>query len=157
MSLSQAGLQAALAQSTDQCFLECLVFSHPAMTETMRLVNNTQNITRNSGEYFRANFEVIGMNQDEGQLPQMRIKVANIDQRLITEVRKLSGTRVDIECVYDVVLADTPDVIEYGPIQFRVDSVGNALQALDLNLSFRSGFLNAAFPHLQFAPSNRGS
>ena len=154
MALSQTALQAVLAQSTERVFLECLTISHADLAETLRLANDRVDLTRTAGTFIAFPFQVTGMRQSPDQLPQMRITVDNVDQRVITALRTLAGTRKDITMTYEVVLADTPDVLEYGPIDFRVDSVNVSPDSIALDLSFHSGFLNAAFPAGQFAPSN---
>lgn len=155
MSLSQAALQAVLAQSTAEVFLECLTISHTDIT-TLRLVNDRADLTRSAGTFVAFPFQVTGMRQSKDQLPQMRITVDNVDQRIIEALRGLAGTRDDITVSYEVVLADTPDTIEYGPVDFRVDGVNTSPASISLDLSFHTGFLNAAFPAGQFAPSNSG-
>ncbi|HET8702044.1 MAG TPA: hypothetical protein VFL97_10315 [Nitrococcus sp.] len=55
---------------------------------------------------------------------------------------------------YEVVVASSPNTIEYGPVDFRADNVNIASAMVSLDLPFHSGFLNATFPAGQFAPSN---
>lgn len=154
MALSQTALQAVLAQSTEQVFLECLTITHADLTTPLRFVNDLQDLARTAGTYTAFPFQVTGMRQSSDQLPQMRITIDNVDQRVVLALRSLSGSRTDISVAYDVVLAGAPNVVEYGPVDFRVDNVGISPAAVSLDLSFHSGFLNAAFPAGQFAPSN---
>lgn len=84
----------------------------------------------------------------------MRITIHNANQRIVTTLRSLAGARTDISVSYDMVLAGAPDVIEYGPIDFRVDRANISPTTVSLELVFHSGFLNAAFPAGQFSPSN---
>lgn len=156
MSLSQAGLQAVLSQSTEQCFLECLTISHPDMASDLLLVNDRQDLVRTAGTFSKAAFSIDGVRQDEEQLPALKITADNVDQRIITQVRSLAGSREKINVKYEVVLADTPNVVEYGPINFKVENISNNLMQIQLVCSFNRGFLNSAHPYLQFAPSNAG-
>ena len=54
MTLSQAGLQAALSQDTDECFIECIKIEHSSIT-TIKLVNDRQNLARGDGGYWGFN------------------------------------------------------------------------------------------------------
>lgn len=153
---SQAAIQAMLSKRTSVVFLECITVTHPDLSEPLLFVNDNQDLVRTAGTFKKHNFEVQGINQQEDQLPTMRIRICNVDQRVITAVRPLAGTRDDITFTYEVVLDSTPNVIEYGPIDFRVEDVAVTLTTLEFNLAFHSGLLDAAFPNLQFAPSNAG-
>ena len=155
MSLSQRALQAVLAQATSETLLKCVTISHTDIT-TQRLVNDRQDLTRAAGTFTAFPFEVTGPHQSEDRLPQLHIALDNVDQRIITALRSVAGTREDITVVYEEVLRATPDTVETGPVSFRVDRVRNTLTTVSLELSLHSGFLNAAFPAGQFAPSNAG-
>ena len=154
MPLSQAALQAVLAQSTGQVFLECLTISHADLATPLRLVNDRADLTRTAGTFTAFPFQVTAPAQSDDKPPQMRLTIDNVDQRIILALRSLAGTRTDISVSYDVVLADSPNTVEYGPVDFRVDNVNVSPASISLDLSFHTGFLNAAFPGLQFAPSN---
>ena len=153
MSLTLPALQATLAQQTGEVFLECLSIT-PDGGSTIRLVNNTQDITRSAGVFEKFPFRITGISQDEQQLPQMQITIDNIDQRIITMARQYAGTQTEITVNYDVVLSSSPNSVEYGPIPFRVDDIAADAKTLNLRVSFNVGFLNAAFPHRQFSPGN---
>lgn len=154
MSLSQTALQAVLAQSIDKVFLELLEITHDDLAEPIRLVNDTQDLVRSAGTFAAFPFQVVGMRQSKDQLPQMRVTIDNVDQRVLLALRGVAGTREDIRMAYEVVLADSPDTVEYGPIDFRVDGASVSPTAIALDLSFHTGFLSRAFPAGQFAPSN---
>lgn len=142
-----------LAQSTSEVFLECLTITHTDIT-ALRLVNDRVDLTRTTGVFTAFPFAVQGMRQSPDQLPQIRITVDNVDQRIITALRAIAGTRDDITVSYEVVLASSANTIEYGPVDFRVAGLNIAPASIALDLSFHSGFLNAAFPGGQFSPAN---
>lgn len=154
--LSQTALQAVLSSSTEAVFLDCITIDHPDLGTPLRLVNDKKDLERTAGTFSKFNFEVRGVTQRKNQLPSMKIRLGNIDQRVIETIRPLAGTRDDITFTYEMVLHETPNTVEYGPIDFRVEQVSVTLQTIDFELSFHEGLLNAAFPFLQFAPSNAG-
>lgn len=154
MALSQTALQAVLAQATAEVFLECLTISHADLATPLRLVNDRKDLTRTAGTFTAFPFAVTGIRQSADQLPQMSLTIDNVDQRVILALRSLAGTRSDITVTYEVVLAGTPNTVEYGPVDFRMADVNESAVSLVLDLEYHSGFLNKAFPALQFSPSN---
>ncbi|HET8700126.1 MAG TPA: hypothetical protein VFL97_00455 [Nitrococcus sp.] len=67
----------------------------------------------------------------------------------------LAGTLTDISVSYGMVLAGAP-VIEYGPVDLRVDvdNVNIAPAMAPLDLSFHSRFLQCGIPCRPIRPSN---
>src|SRR6056297_436289 len=157
MPLSQGALQAVLASATEKVFLECLTVSHPDIN-TIRLVNDTQNLTRSAGIFFRFPFEVSATTQAQDRPPSIDISGDAVDQRVVQGLRELAGKRELAQIVYEVVLADTPDSIEFGPVKFEFDSMSaDSATRVTVRASFLRGALNDAFPSGQFAPSNVAS
>jgi len=157
MPLSQSALQAVLSSATEKVFLECITITHPDMT-TLRLVNDTQDLTRSAGTYSRFPFEVSAATQIQDRPPAIDIRGDAVDQRIVQGLRELAGKRQRAEIVYEVVLADTPDSIEFGPVKFEFDSMSaDSATRVTVRASFLRGALNDAFPSGQFAPSNVAS
>lgn len=87
MALSQSALQVVLAQATNQVFLECLMVSHADLAQPLRLINGRADLTRAAGMFTAFLFQVAGMNQSPDQMPQMRITIDNVDQRVVLALR----------------------------------------------------------------------
>jgi hypothetical protein len=154
MALSQTALQGVLASSTELVFLECLKVEHSEIN-TLRLVNNTEDVVRGDGTYSRFAFSVRAETQMQGQPPQISIDADAVDQRIVLALRQLAGKRERAKITFDVVLADSPDTVEFGPVEFEFDSIsGNSATQVSVKASFLKGALNDAFPAKQFAPSN---
>jgi len=157
MPLSQSALQAVLSSATEKVFLECLTISHPDI-DTIRLVNDTQDLTRAAGEFLRFPFEVTATTQAQDRPPSIDISGDAVDQRIVQALRELAGKRQRAQIVYEVVLADTPDAVEFGPVKFEFDSMSaDSATRVTVRASFLKGALNDAFPSGQFAPSNVAS
>ena len=157
MSLSQAGLQAVLAQATSEVFLELITISHSEMGETLRLVNDNQDMNRLDGTYRRFPFRIRGMPQNPDRPPTIGITSDAVDQRVVQAVRTIAGSRERASITYEVVRADAPDDPEYGPVRFEFDSAqSDGATSIRIEASFLKGALDDAFPVGQFAPSNRG-
>ncbi len=154
MALSQGALQAVLSSATEKVFLECITISHSEIT-TVRLVNDTFDLVRSSGTYQRFPFQVTAATQNSESPPSINITADAVDQTVVVALRQLAGSRERASIKYEVVLADTPDTVEFGPVDFEFDSLnGNSATQVKVTASYLRGALNDAFPALQFAPSN---
>jgi len=154
MALSQGALQAVLASATEKVFLECLTITHSDIT-TIRVVNDSQDLTRSVGSYKRFPFQVSAATQTQDRPPAIDITADAVDQQIILALRQLAGKRERAQIKYEVVLADTPDQVEFGPVNFEFDSMStDSATQVSVRASFLKGALNNAFPHKQFAPSN---
>lgn len=157
MPLSQTALQAVLASATEKVFLECLTIEHPDI-DTIRLVNDTQDLNRSSGTFFRFPFEVSAATQIQDRPPAIDIRGDAVDQRIVQGLRELAGKRQRAKITYEIVLADSSNVIEFGPVKFEFDSMSaDSATRVNVRASFLKGALNDAFPAGQFAPSNVSS
>jgi hypothetical protein len=152
MSLSQAGLQAALAQHTDEAFLECLTIAHPSVT-TIRLVNDRQDLTRSAGTFIAFPFRARLQPKSEDRIAEAEIIADNVDQRIITALRGLSDGAT---ATYEVVLADTPNTVEAGPFEFEIMGFSADAATITLRVSGDYRVLNEAWPKDYFAPWNAG-
>lgn len=157
MPLSQGALQAVLSSATSKVFLQCLTIEHPDIT-TLRLVNDTQDLVRSSGTFERFPFGVTASVQTEGKPPSIKIVADAVDQRVIRAVRNLAGKRERAKITYDIVLSESPDSIEFGPVAFEMEGVsGGSSTTITINASILKGALDDAFPKDQFTPSNVSS
>ena len=154
MALSQGALQAILASATEKVFLECLTITHSEI-DTVRVVNDSQNLDRVEGTYTRFPFQVSAATQTQDRPPAINITADAVDQQIILALRQLAGKRELAKIRYEVVLADTPDTVEFGPVNFEFDSMStDSATQVSVRASFLKGALNDAFPSKQFAPSN---
>jgi len=154
MALSQGALQAVLSSATSKVFLQCLVISHPEITP-LYLVNDTQDLQRAEATFQRFPFGVSASTQSEDKAPSIKIMADAVDQRIIRRLRNLAGKRVKANIRYEIVLAESPDTVEFGPVDFELQSAaGGSATTIDLTASVLKGAIDDAFPKDQFAPSN---
>jgi len=155
MPLSQTALQAVLASATSQVFLECLTISHSISFEPLRLVNDKRDLVRAAGTYRRFPFRVTAPAQAEGRPPVLQFVATTVDQTLITALRYLAGLKERAKIVYEVVRADEPDTVEFGPVEFEFEAANcNNMMQVTVEASFLRGALNDQFPGRLIAPSN---
>lgn len=153
MPLSQSALQAVLASATDKAFLECLRITHSDLNPLL-LVNDTQNLNRSEGTFLRFPFRVSADVQGSGP-PAILIDADAVNQTLVIALRSLAGKKERAQITYDIVLADSPNTVEFGPMTFEFDSVsGSSATQVQVRASVIKGAFDDAFPAMQFSPSN---
>ena len=154
MALSQTALQGVLSEATSAVFLETLTITHSDF-DTLRLVNNYQELVRNEDTFSPFPFRVRGSQNDGQSPPSLRINADIVDQRIIEALRTAAGKREKPIIKYEIVLAGSPDTVEFGPMEFQFGAVStDGLATATITATFLPGALNDAFPSLQFAPSN---
>lgn len=153
-NLSQGALQAVLASATDKVFLECITIMH-SQINTVRIVNDSVDLTRSEGNYQRFPFRIRAATSSVDRPPSLEITADAVDQQIVFALRSLAGLREKATIRYEVVLADSPNQIEFGPVTFEFDSMRtDSATQVTVNASFLKGALNDAFPKGQFSPSN---
>lgn len=150
--VSLQALQAMFAQETEEVFLSCLTLTHPDLSVPIRVVNNTEDVVRAAGTFIGCPFEVALPSSKEGQLPQVDLRVDNVDPAILNSLRGLSQDE-DVKCLLEVVLASTPDTIEAGPFDFTLRSVNYDAMTIDAALAFED-ILNDRYPADDFTPTN---
>lgn len=152
MSLSQEGLQSALAGSTDEVWLECITIEHPSIA-TMRLVNDRVDLVRSAGTFVAFPFSVRLHVRSDEMNAMAEVVADNVDQRVILALRGLAhGATLK----YEVVLASSPNVVEQGPFEFEIKGFSANVSTVSLSVSFAMDFLNESFPKDYYAPWNSG-
>jgi hypothetical protein len=152
--LTPDAVRAALAQTTDEVFLECLTIAHPSLSPSIRLVNNTQDLSRSAGTFIAFPFSARLQPRSDDMDATAEIVADNVDQRIVAALRGLShGATV----TYEVVLASAPNDVQQGPFEFEIQSFSANISTVSLSISFALGFLNEAFTKDYFAPWNASS
>jgi hypothetical protein len=148
---SANALQAALAQWTDEVFLECLTFDHSSISTPIRLVNDQSDLSRTAGTFTAFPFSVKLHARGEDRLAEAEITATNVDRRIVEELRAISDRPT---CTYEVVLHSSPNTVEVGPIEFAVLSFVADAASVGLRCAFALDFLNESWPKDWIAPWN---
>jgi len=148
-SLSSSFLEALYSERTNEVFLVLLSIAHADLVETIRVVNNTENITSSGVEYTAFPFTLSLPDDIEDQLPAVTLSIDNVDRSIVEAVRTINSPAT---VSLSVVLASDPDTVEIGPItltmrQVEYDqlTVSGTLQPADL--------LSEPFPQGRFSPN----
>ena len=148
-TVSASMLSSLLAQETNKVVLTCVKISHPALVSDLRFVNNTESITRADGVYNPAAFEFRLPNDRDDEVPQGQIVLDNTDRQIIQAIRPLQqAPTLEI----NLVLSDTPDVDEIGPMTFTLKKFQYNDSTISGTLSYEEDFLNDTFPKETFNP-----
>ncbi len=149
-SPSLAARRALLAPETAEAFLVLLTISHADLPEALRVGSDAVD-TISRGMVFTAfPFNLTLPDDVEGQSPEARLTIDNIDRQMVLAVRSLSSAP---SIVIEIVRADAPDVIEAQFQDFRLTNVTYDSQVIQGNLSIED-FTMEPFPAAVFAPGN---
>lgn len=148
-NVSQTALQAMLSQQTGEIFLTILKISHPDLEEPFRFVNDRVDLVRSDGTYKACAFEFVLPDETEDNIPSAEIAIDNIDRQIIEAVRPL---KVAPEIEINIVLHSTPDVVELGPVEFKLKEFTYDKDVIRGRLGYEEDFLNQQFPKYRFNP-----
>lgn len=146
--VSLSAMQASLATETSKVFLVLLELTHPQLGTPVRLVNNTENVTSNGQVYTAFPFYARMPDDRDDREPVAELIVANATRELIDTIRTLQQA---IQAKLSVVLADTPNVIEWGPIDMEVRTVTYDAETITFSLGMQA-FAEEPFPYPAFTP-----
>lgn len=149
-TVSPTALQAMLAQETAEVFLVFLQISHSAFG-TLRLVHNTQSVTRADGTYDPYPMRILLPDQRSDQIPEVQIIVDNVDRMVLEKIRTLDGIP---SVTMDVALASSPDTLEAGPFNFSLLNVTYDALAITGKLGYEDDLLNQPVPSTIYTPTN---
>ncbi len=148
MSLEAAA--AALAPETEKVFLHLLTIETSGGA-ILRFVDNNQNIVSRGDEFFAAGFTII-LPEQTGNTPRpCRLAIDNTDLSIFQTIKQAVGQVVTVTVC--VIMADTPDVYERGPLRYQLRNVRATKETIegevyDFYLSDRK------FPKDTYAPED---
>ncbi len=145
-----AARQALQAQETAEAFLVLLTISHPDLPEALRVSSDAVDTTSNGILFTAFPFALTLPDDVEGQSPEARLTIDNIDRQMVLAVRSLSAAPY---VVIEIVRANALDVIEARFQDFRLTNVTYDSQVIQGNLSIED-FTMEPFPGAVFAPGN---
>jgi hypothetical protein len=149
-TISPSALQAMLARETAEVFLVTMRIIHSSFT-TIRIVNNTEQITKDDGVYVPFPFSLQLPSDTDDQVPQITVVFDNIDGSITEAIRTLIG-RPRVE--FEVILASSPNTVEAGPYNFTIMSAQYDAKTITCSLGFEEDILNQSVPTGTYNPSN---
>jgi len=148
--MTAAALRACLSQSTDEVFLECLSINHADLSEPIRVVKNTEIITSGGHQYYPFRFDVTLPADAAEKLGELSLTISNVDRRIAEAARMINSAAI---ASFFVVLASSPNTIEYGPVTMALRNVKVNLMSVVGTLRAGENILYQAYPAHSFVPS----
>jgi hypothetical protein len=118
--LSTAAAAAVLAPETDRVFLHLLTIEVEGEV-ILRFVDNTENIVSRGETFIAAGFTIILPEQTSDAPRPCKLAIDNTDLAIFRTIKTAAGKAVSVSIC--VVMADTPDVYERGPLKYRLRNV----------------------------------
>ena len=119
--LSKRAIEALNRNETDEIFLYCLEIEVEG-EEAWRFVNNNEDIISDWKRYTACGFTVsLPSQKNETGSETCRLSIDNIDSRIMQFISKGIGKKITAKII--IILADTPDIIEKGPLKFILRNV----------------------------------
>lgn len=148
MAFSDRFKVAVLSEETDEVLLWLLTIKHVESGTTYRIVNNLDDIVSRGNTFMAMPFKFALPDDDGYSLPQVSIEIDNVGLELMDLIRSY-GSGLDLTS--ELVLAATPDVIEYTIEGLTVRAVEYDAQMVTLQAQVED-LLNQRFPADDFLP-----
>ena len=118
--LSPGATEAVLAPETEKVFLHLLTIETSGGV-LLRFVDNNQHVTSRGKEFIAAGFSVILPEQTGDTQRPCRLAIDNTDLLIYQEIKKAVGQEITASVC--VIMSDTPDVYERGPLKYKLRNV----------------------------------
>jgi len=128
MKLSQNAIVAALAPETEKVFLHLLTIE-TSNGVLLRFVDNNQHVSSRGNQYTAAAFTVILPEQTDSAPRPCRLAIDNSDLLIFQEIKNAAGQ--DITVTVCVIMSDTPDIYERGPLKYRLRNVRASKESIE--------------------------
>lgn len=135
--------------SSNDPLLMLLTLSHPSFT-TLRLVNNTENVT-SRGEVYQSFPMTIRTPSDDGESArEATIEFDNASLELIDELRTVT---TPIDAKIEVILFSDPDTVQLSYEELKIKSISYDKNKIAARL-FMDDFLNIELTSEKYSPVN---
>ena len=145
-------------QETDSVFIVLLTFSSDELDDDIRItldpyeilpIANVDGVVSNGLEYLYCPFEIKLPRDDKTGLPTAKIKVDNVDRRIIGHLRTVSKA---VSLKIDVVLSRDPDHIDKSFDGFKLENIQYDALSVEGDLTM-DYWDTEPFPSGRFTPS----
>jgi hypothetical protein len=132
-TFTPAAVQGMLSRETDQVYLQLLTITAEDLETPIRVTNDTLPVSSRGQEFVVFPFDFVLPEAGTEQLPEVQLNIANADPRILNSLRPLASAP---ELLLEIVLAETPDVVEMSipglrleVANYTADSISGALTA----------------------------
>ncbi|MCL2212175.1 MAG: DUF1833 domain-containing protein [Treponema sp.] len=119
--ISKPAAEAVFAPETEKVFLHLITIEVSGGGAILRFVDNNQPVTSGGEEFNPAAFSIILPEQTDDAPRPCKLAIDNTDQLIFSEIKKAVGKEIYVKIC--VIMADTPDVYERGPLKYILRNV----------------------------------
>jgi len=148
--LSQAATEAVLAPETEKVFLHLLTIEVKGGV-VLRFVDNNQHVTSRGEEFIAAAFTIILPEQTDDAPRPCRLAIDNTDLAIYSEIKK--AVHKEVTASVCVIMADTPDVYERGPLKYKLRNVRANKETVEGEI-YDTYLLDRKFPKDTYTPDD---
>jgi hypothetical protein len=148
--LSGEATRAVLSPETGRVFLHLLTIEASGGA-VLRFVDNTQNVVSRGETFTAAAFTIILPEQGSDGPRPCKLAIDNTDLSIFTAIKTAVGQTITI--VVCVIMADTPDVYERGPLNYRLRNVRATKETIEGEV-YDFYLADRKFPKDTYAPED---
>lgn len=137
------------SQASGDPFLMLIELSHPSF-DTIRLVNNTVNVTSRANEYQAFPVRITLPTDDGETAREVTIEFDNVSRELVNEFRTVTDF---IDVKIEMVLASNLDYVEIELDELKIRDISYNLNTIQAKL-FSDDFLNTELSSERYTPTN---
>lgn len=148
--LTPEAARAIVARDSDEPILALVSFTGQGL-DPIRIVHNTESITRNGQVYRPWAFEGPPPEDGAALSTEITLSIDNIDPKVTRQIRDYQGIPL---CEIVWVMGSQPNQALYGPFEFAVLSAKANEVTIQTQLGYEENTLNQAFPGQTYSPTN---
>ena len=131
--LSNNAILALTADSTSEVCLPILAIKHEDLPETLYFVRNLEQVISNGHTYLPCAFDINLPSEKDEAISNAMLTIDNVDRAIVTAIRSISSPP---SITLSIILADSPDVLEIGPLEFILRNITYNVQTVSGELVF---------------------
>ena len=149
MPVSDAFKESAFGEATDAVWLELITVDHNDLAESLRFVNNLENITSNGNIFTAWPFRLTMPRDSEESPPSARLIIDNVSQEIAAAIRQIP---TPASFTVQVVEAGTPDNVEVEHSGMSLKDVVITARIIQMTIGL-DDLRTEAFPADSFGPT----
>lgn len=140
----------AFAQETDEVWLVLITIDHDDLSQAIRVVNNTEDVTSRGDTYTAFPFDITLPDAREDAPPRARLVIDNVSREIAEAVRSISSAA---SVTLEVIRAADPDVVERSWPFFKLRNVKWDVGKVSGDLTLED-FTSEPYPAGIFSPAS---
>lgn len=125
--------------------------AHSALTEPVRVVNDTEDITSNGELYIACPFRYVLPDDFEGQIPKAKISIDNVGKDLMYWIETSNGGNGSV-VTFKQIMRSRPDLVE-AEIEMQLQSVSATMKEISAELGYEN-LLSKPAVSMAYRPEN---